>query len=136
MVEFSILFIMIFYGKAIKNSLESISQITFSNSENEKLKTLLISHINSNRAEKEIENEAIKINPNLVENIVENSNLKLIINKKNYEQIKELFEDFMNDLIEGQNKKKIESLERKLINNMEENAYSELLKLKNQINRD
>ena len=105
MVEFSILFIMIFYGKAIKNSLESISQITFSNSENEKLKTLLISHINSNRAEKEIENEAIKINPNLVENIVENSNLKLIVNKKNYEQIKELFEDFMNDLIEGQNKK-------------------------------
>ena len=136
MVEFSILFIMIFYGKAIKNSLESISQITFSNSENEKLKTLLINQINSNRAEKEIENEAIKINPNLVENIVENSNLKLIVNKKNYEQIKELFEDFMNDLIEGQNKKKIESLERKLINNMEENAYSELLKLKNQINRD
>ena len=72
----------------------------------------------------------------LVENIVENSNLKLIVNKKNYEQIKELFEDFMNDLIEGQNKKKIESLERKLINNMEENAYSELLKLKNQINRE
>tara|TARA_Y100000817_G_C16614210_1_gene436555 strand:+ start:110 stop:403 length:294 start_codon:yes stop_codon:yes gene_type:complete len=97
---------------------------------------LLINQINSNRAEKEIENEAIKINPNLVENIVENSNLKLIVNKKNYEQIKELFEDFMNDLIEGQNKKKIESLERKLINNMEENAYSELLKLKNQINRD
>ena len=97
---------------------------------------MLINQINSNRAEKEIENEAIKINPNLVENIVENSNLKLIVNKKNYEQIKELFEDFMNDLIEGQNKKKIESLERKLINNMEENAYSELLKLKNQINRD
>ena len=136
LVEFSILFIMIFYGKAIKNSLESISQITFSNSENEKLKTLLINQINSNRAEKEIENEAIKINSNLVGNITENSNLKLIVNKKNYEQIKELFEDFMNDLIEGQNKKKIESLERKLINNMEENAYSELLKLKNQINRD
>ena len=63
-------------------------------------------------------------------------NHKVIVNKKNYEQIKELFEDFMNDLIGGQNKKKIESLERKLINNMEENAYSELLKLKNQINRD
>ena len=66
LVEFSILFIMIFYGKAIKNSLENISQITFSNSENEKLKTLLINQINSNRAEKEIENEAIKIIPNLV----------------------------------------------------------------------
>ena len=33
-------------------------------------------------------------------------------------------------------KKKIESLEKKLINNMEENVYTELLKLKSQINRD
>ena len=60
----------------------------------------------------------------------------MIINKKNYDQIKELFEDFINDLLEGQNKKKIESLENKLINNMEEKAYSELLKLKSQINRE
>ena len=66
----------------------------------------------------------------------ENSNLRMIINKKNYEQIKELFEDFTNDLLESQNKKKIESLENKLINNMEEKAYSELLKLKSQINRE
>ena len=34
------------------------------------------------------------------------------------------------------NKKKIESLEKKLINNMEEKAYTELLKLKSQINRE
>ena len=127
---------MIFYGKAIQNNLEPISKITFSNSENEKLKTLLIRSISSNKAEKEIENEAIKAYSSLVQNIIENSNLKIIVNKINYEQIKELFEDFTNDLIEGQNKKKIESLENKLINNMEENAYSELLKLKNQINRD
>ena len=33
-------------------------------------------------------------------------------------------------------KKKIESLEKKLINNMEEKAYTELLKLKSQINRE
>ena len=37
-VEFSILFIMIFYGGAVKNNIESISTIDFSNSENEKLK--------------------------------------------------------------------------------------------------
>ena len=72
----------------------------------------------------------------MVKNIIENSNLKLIVNKKNYDQIKELFEDFTSDLIEGLNKKKIESLEKKLINNMEEKAYSELLKLKSQINRE
>ena len=50
--------------------------------------------------------------------------------------IKELFEDFISDLKESQNRKKIESLEKKLINNMEEKAYSELLKLKSQINRE
>ena len=127
---------MTFYGKAIQNNLENISQITFSNSDNEKLKSLLIGLINSNKTEKEIENEAIKVNSSLVKNITENSNLKLIVNKKNYEQIRELFEDFTNDIIESQNKKKIESLEKKLINNMEEKAYTELLKLKNQINRE
>ena len=68
--------------------------------------------------------------------IIENSNLRMIVNKKNYDQIRELFVDFTNDLLESQNKKKIESLEKKLINNMEEKAYSELLKLKSQINRE
>ena len=86
--------------------------------------------------EKEIENEALKANSILVKSIIENSNLRLIVNKKNYDQIKELFEDFTNDLVESQNKKKIESLEKKLINNMEEKAFTELLKLKSQINRE
>ena len=136
LVEFSILFIMIFYGGAIQNNLKSVSKLNFSNPDNEKLKVLLTDLINTNRTEKEIENEAIKFNSSLVKNIIDNSNLKLIINKKNYEQIEELFTDFINDLIESQNKKKIESLEEKLINNMEEKAYSELLKLKSQINRE
>ena len=54
------------------------------------------------------------MNSNLVKNIIENSNLKLIVNNKNYDQIKEIFEDFTSDLLESQ-KKKIESLEKKLI---------------------
>jgi len=46
--------------------------------------------------------------------------------------ISELIEDH-----KGQaNLKKIESLEQKLINNMDESSYSELLKLKSQLNRD
>tara|TARA_A100001015_G_scaffold319122_1_gene441075 strand:+ start:400 stop:2025 length:1626 start_codon:yes stop_codon:yes gene_type:complete len=78
LLEFSILYIMTFYGKAIQNNLENISQMTFSNSDNEKLKSLLIGLINSNKTEKEIENEAIKVNSSLIKNITENSNLKLI----------------------------------------------------------
>ena len=127
---------MIFYGAAVKNIVESISTINFSNSENEKLKMLLVDLLKSDKTEKEIENEVLKTHSSLVKSIIENSNLRMIINKKNYDQIKELFEDFTNDLLESQNKKKIESLENKLINNMEEKAYSELLKLKSQINRE
>ena len=64
LVEFSILFIMIFYGGAVKRTLiESISTIDFSNSENEKLKIFLIDQIKSDKTEKEIENEVLKINP-------------------------------------------------------------------------
>ncbi len=136
LVEFSILFIMIFYGGAINKDIETISNIIFTNTENEKLKNILIDLIRSDKTDKEIQNEALKSNSDLVKNILDNSNLKVIVNKKNYEQIKELFQDFTNDLIETQNKKKIESLEKKLINNMEEKAYTELLKLKSQINRE
>ena len=37
---------------------------------------------------------------------------------------------------EQNNLKKIESLEKKLIKNMDESSYSEFIKLKNQINRE
>ncbi len=136
LLEFSILFIMIFYGGAIQNNFENISSIVFSNSENEKLKNFLIDQIKLNKNEKEIESETFKVYHDQVKRIVDNSNLNSIISKKNYNQIKELFDDFTSDLIESQNKKKIESLEKKLINNMEEQAYSEFIKLKSQINRD
>ena len=92
--------------------------------------------LEKNMTEKEVENEAFKLNPNLSKSIYENSNLKMIVNKKNYDQINEVFEDLINDHLETENKKRIESLEKKLINNMEENVYTELLKLKSQINRE
>ena len=136
LLEFSVLFFMIFYGAAINKEIERVSNITFENTDNEKLKNILIELIRVNKTEKEIEKEAFKANPELVKNVLENSNLKMIVNKKNYEQLKELFIDFTNDLLETKNKKKIESLEKKLINNMEEKAYTELLKLKSQLNRE
>ena len=127
---------MIFYGGAITKIIDRLAKITFNDTENESLKKTLIDTIKSGKSDKEIENAAIEVNSSLVKNVLENSNLRIIIFKKNYEQIKELFEDLTNDLIEMHNKKKIESLEKKLINNMEEKAYTELLKLKSQINRE
>ena len=48
----------------------------------------------------------LKLTPVCLKIIIENSNLRMIVNKKNYDQIKELFEDFTNDLSESKNKKK------------------------------
>ena len=62
--------------------------------------------------------------------------MKTVLNKKNYDQINEVFHDLLTELENFENNKKLESLEKKLINNMDENVYSELLKLKRQINRE
>ena len=136
LIEYSILFILIFYSGAIKSDISKISDLIFSNRENENLKNILLDLLKENKTEKEIENEAYLVKPDLVKNIHENSNLRIILNKKNYDQIKEIFADLIFDLSETVHKKKIESLEKKLINNMEETAYAELLKLKSQINRE
>ena len=55
---------------------------------------------------------------------------------KNDQQILELFDELVLDLREQNNLKKIESLEKKLINNLDENSYSELMRLKSQLNRE
>ena len=61
---------------------------------------------------------------------------KLITNGKSEKEILELLDELVIDLKEQNNLKKIESLEKKLINNLDENSYSELIKLKSQLNRE
>ena len=49
---------------------------------------------------------------------------------------KEFLEELLEDLNEMRQLKKIEFLERKFTENMDENSYSELVKLKSQLNRE
>ena len=72
----------------------------------------------------------------MVEDINKNSNVEIIIKTKSEEDILELLNDLIKELKELDNLKKIESLEKELINNLDESSYSELIKLKNQLNRD
>ena len=60
----------------------------------------------------------------------------MITKDKNEEDVLELLNELILDFKEQNNLKKIESLEKKLINNLDENSYSELIKLKSQLNRD
>ena len=72
----------------------------------------------------------------LIEEIQENSSIQIIVKVKNEESILELLNELIFELNELNNLRKIESLEKELINNLDENSYSELIKLKNQLNRE
>ena len=72
----------------------------------------------------------------LIEEIQENSSIQIIVKVKNDEAILELLSELLIDLEELNNLKKIESLEKELIHNLDENSYSELIKLKSQVNRE
>jgi hypothetical protein len=73
---------------------------------------------------------------NLPEEIRVNSNIEMITKDKTEEDILELLNELILDFKEQGNLKKIESLEKKLIKNLDESAYSELIKLKSQLNRE
>ena len=72
----------------------------------------------------------------LINEITENSNIQLITNGKNEQEVLELIGDLISEFKEQSNLKKIESLEKKLIKNLDENSYAELIKLKSQLNRE
>ena len=72
----------------------------------------------------------------LIEEIRETSNIQIITKGKTNEDILGLLDELIIDLKEQNNLKKIESLEKKLINNLDENSFSELIKLKSQLNRE
>ena len=60
----------------------------------------------------------------------------MITKDKTDQDILDLLNELILDFKEQSNLKKIESLEKKLINNLDENSYSELIKLKSQLNRE
>ena len=60
----------------------------------------------------------------------------MIVKGKTENEILSLLDEFINEFKEQNNLRKIESLEKKLLNNLDENSYSELIELKSQLNRD
>ena len=67
--------------------------------------------------------------------IEKNSNLFSTIKKDN-EEIAILLNELLLELKDMNHMKKIEFLEDKITKNLDENSYSELIRLKSQINRD
>ena len=135
-IEFSILFIILNFFEIASKKIEQLSEIEFFSEKNESLKNVTISALTKGENK---DNMQAKINveyEKLIEEIKVNSNIQMITKDKTDQDIQDLLDELILDFKEQSNLKKIESLEKKLINNLDENSYSELIKLKSQLNRE
>jgi DNA primase len=135
-IEFSILFIILNYFDTVLKKLEDLSEIEFLSEKNESLKSLLITSLTDGKDKEDINIKIENDFGNTLKEINENSNIQIITANKTNQEVSELLEELIDEHREEGNLKKIESLEQKLINNLDENSYSELIKLKNQLNRE
>ena len=135
-IEFSILFIILNHLEVAEKKMEELSKIEFLSEKNESLKNVIITSIIEGN-DKEAINQKINTEyDKIISEIKENSNIQIITKNRKKEDIIIIVEELIQDHIEQSNLRRIESLEQKLINNLDENSYSELIKLKNQLNRD
>ncbi len=135
-IEFSILFLILNYLEIAAQKLEELSEMQFLNEKNESLKSAIITSL-TNGNDKEVISSKIKIEyDKIIREINENSNIQIITKNKSNKNILSLLDELIQDHKEQSNLRKIESLEQKLINNLDENSYSELIKLKSQLNRE
>ena len=132
--EFSVLFIMLNYKSIAESRIEELSEVNFSSKECNDLKNSII-----NLFSKKIDDDEFKDNiksnfEHLINEINKNSNLKNIMSKKANHEKQEVLLELLQDLKEMNHKKKIEFLEGEVAKNLDETSYSELIKLKSQLN--
>ena len=135
-IEYSLLFLISNFLHIASNKINELKDLRFSSDRTEDLRNFIASTILTEEDNDKAKVKILKKYSSFLKDIEENSNIKLVIKDKNDQEILELLNELINDFIEQSNLKKIESLEKKLINNLDENSYSELLRLKSQLNRD
>ena len=134
--EYSILFIILNYPEVLKDRLEPISELEFSDEKNNDLKKEIVSLVKNNdnfELDKSLFEEKFK---NLILETEENLNFKNILLRKDNLEKQEMLDDLIQDLREMNHQKQIEFLEKKVAKNLDESSYFELIKLKSQLNRE
>ena len=135
-IEFSILFLIMSFLHIASKKIEELSELDFQDEKNQIFKNEIVSALSAG-SEKEIINSKINSSyADIIREISDNSNIQIISKKKTDLEIEELLDELIKDHVEQVNLKRIENLEQKLINNLDESSYSELVKLKSQLNRD
>ena len=134
--EFSILFLVIKNLDIFRKNIELFSEITFSKNIMNEFKKKLIEYLIS---EKFFERKTLLLEDfdvkfkNLINLINANAPVKIIHNNKNEQEIISTFNEIINEIKKIDLRKKIEFLEDKVSVNLDENLYSELLSLRNQL---
>ena len=134
--EFSILFLVMNNLDIFRKNIELISEVNFSNNLLNEFKKKLIDYL---LAEAFFEKK--KINPvdfddkfkDTAKLIDSNAPVKIICQNKRDEEIVSIFNEIIDEIKKIELKKKIEFLESKVSLNLDENLYSELLSLRNQL---
>ena len=136
--EFSILFLVIKNLDIFRKNIELISEITFSNNLMNEFKKKLIDYLLSEKffKRKKLEKEDFEEKfENIINLINNNAPVKIIYRNKNESEIISMFNETISQIKKIELTKKIESLEDKVSLNLDENLYTELLSLRNQLKR-
>ena len=133
--EKSILYILLNHLDSVKKKLNDLLEINFSNEEYENLKQDIINSAKTDNLSDKNRSEITNKYKALVSDIDKDINLKNILSKKNDLEREETLNDLISELNEMNHLKKIEFLENKVAKNLDESSYSELIKLKSQLNR-
>ena len=134
--EFSILFLVINNLDAFRKKIELISTIIFSTKEMNDFKTKLIDFLLSEKffdRKKLIFEDFDKNFKDTIKLINTNAPVKTIYKSKSETEIVLMFHEIVGQIKKIELKEKIESLEAKVSLNLDENLYSELLSLRNQL---
>jgi DNA primase len=133
--ERSILYILLNHLSSVKNKIEELLEIDFTNEQNQDLKKAIINFAKTNDLLDKNKFEIGDKYKNLINDIDKDINLKNILSKKNDFEREEALSDLMTEVKEMNQLKQIEFLENKVAKNLDESSYSELIKLKSQLNR-
>ncbi len=134
--EISLLYILIMFPEIISQKIEEISDVNLNNKDHENLKNELLNCFSNHIFDNEKFDKVNKSYIELIEVIKTNSNLKIILKNKDINEVSEILSEILLEIKFLQRSKRLQNLEDKLINNFDEKSYSELLKLKTQINTD
>ena len=134
-LEFNILFIMIFYSEIVEDKINVLQNIIFINNDHENLKKNLLELITLKTSKEDIIKDCKESNLNLVLNIEENSSIKFIFkNNKNLEEKRLLLDELIEDYTKTIKNMNIKKMEEKFTSDFDESSFNQYLELKKQIN--